>query len=136
MIVVDASALTDFLLGRPASVGALLSALDHEHDPLHAPALIEPETLNALRKLALAGVVDATRASNAVTDLAATRMIRYPHAFLRERIWQLRDNLTSYDATYLALAEALEGSVLLTGDGGLAAQARRSLGEQRVRHVA
>ena len=52
-----------------------------------------------------------------------------------ERVWDLRHNLTAYDATYLALAEALEDSVLLTGDGGLALRARKSLGKERVRHV-
>ncbi len=137
MIVVDASVLTDFLLGRPATVVALLAAIaDHEQEPLHAPELIEPETLNALRRLALSGAIDATRASDAVADLAATRLVRYPHAPMRERVWELRDNLTSYDATYLALAEGLDDPVLLTGDGGLASQASRSLGEHRVRHIA
>jgi predicted nucleic acid-binding protein len=137
LIVVDASVLTDFLLGRPATVVALLAAIDdHEHEPLHAPDLIEPETLNALRKLALTGAIDGSRASEAVADLEATRLVRYPHAPLRERVWELRHNLTSYDATYLALAEALDDPLLLTADGGLATQAAHALGEQRVRHIA
>jgi predicted nucleic acid-binding protein len=137
LIVVDASVLTDFLLGRPATVFALLAAIgDHEHEPLHAPDLIEPETLNALRKLALSGAIDGARASEAVADLQDTRLVRYSQAPLRARVWELRDNLTSYDATYLALAEALENPLLLTSDGGLAKQAAHSLGEQRVRLVA
>jgi predicted nucleic acid-binding protein len=135
LIVVDASVLTDFLLGRASTVEAVLAELDgHEHEPLHAPELIEPETLNALRRLARSGAIDDRRASEAVADLAATRLVRYPHAPLRERVWQLRDNLTSYDASYLALAEALDDPLLLTGDGGLATAARRSLGDQRIRH--
>lgn len=135
-MVVDASVLTDFLLGRPQGIDALQRELtDHEHEPLHAPELIEPETLNALRRLAVAGNVTDLRATEAASDLAKTRLIRYPHEPLRERVWDLRHNLTAYDATYLALAEALDDSVLLTGDRGLASHARRSLGADHVRHV-
>jgi predicted nucleic acid-binding protein len=79
--------------------------------------------------------VSDQRATEAASDLARTRLVRYPHAPLRERVWQLRHGLTAYDATYLALAEALDDPVLLAGDGGLAASARRSLGEERVRQV-
>lgn len=136
MIVVDASVLTDFLLGRPQALDALERELGgREHDPLHAPELIEPETLNALRGLAAGGRVSDRRAGEAASDLANTRIMRYPHAPLRERVWELRHSLTAYDATYLALAEALDDSVLLTGDGVLAAHARQSLGHERVRHA-
>jgi predicted nucleic acid-binding protein len=135
-MVVDASVLTDFLLGRPQALDALQRELvGHEHEPLHAPDLIEPETLNALRRLVRAGDVTDARATEAASDLANTKLIRYPHAPLRARVWELRHNLTAYDATYLALAEALDDSVLLTGDGGLAARACASLGDDRVRHV-
>jgi predicted nucleic acid-binding protein len=137
VIVVDASVLTDFLLGRPEAVDAIVRELDgREQEPLHAPELIEPETLNALRRLALGGSVTQQRASEAVADLANTRLVRYPHAPFRDRVWELRHNLTAYDAGYLALAEALDDPVLLTADGGLAAGARNSLGDDRVRHVA
>jgi predicted nucleic acid-binding protein len=135
LIVVDASALTDFLLGRPQTLEALeREMVGREHEALHAPELIEPETLNALRRLASAGSVTDRRASEAVLDLANIRLVRYPHAPLRERVWELRRNLTAYDACYLALAEALDDPVLLTGDGALAAHARKSLGDDRVRH--
>jgi predicted nucleic acid-binding protein len=136
VIVVDASVLTDFLLGRPQALDALARELaGREHEPLHAPELVEPETLNALRRLATGGSVTDQRATEAAADLANTRLIRYPHAPLRERVWELRHNLTAYDAVYLALAEALDEPVLLTGDGGLAARARKSLGGSQVRHV-
>ena len=135
-MVVDASVLTDFLLGRAQTLEALQHELaGHEHEPLHAPELIEPETLNALRRLVLAGNLTDQRATEAASDLESTRLIRYPHAPLRERVWELRHNLTAYDATYLSLAEALGDCVLLTGDGGLASRALQSLGEDRVRHV-
>ena len=127
MIVVDASVLTDFLLGRPQAHETLGTELaGREHEPLHAPELIEPETLNALRRLDLAGRVGHERASQAAADLAEVRMIRYPHAPLRERVWDLRHELTAYDACYLALAEALDDVVFLTADGGLADRARRT----------
>jgi predicted nucleic acid-binding protein len=135
-MVLDASVLTDFLLGRPQTLDALEAEMvGHEHEPLHGPELIEPETLNALRRLVLAGSISHERATEAASDLAGTRLIRYPHAPLRSRVWDLRHNLTAYDATYLALSEALDDAVLLTGDGGLAAHARHSLGHDRVRRI-
>jgi predicted nucleic acid-binding protein len=136
LIVIDAGVLTDFLLGRPEAIQAMHGGFaGREHEPLHAPELIEPETLNALRGLIRGGKITAARAAEAVFDLADTRLIRYPHAPLRARVWEVRDQLTAYDATYLALAEALDGSVLLTGDEALILHARRSLGDERVRRV-
>ena len=136
MIVIDASVLTDFLLGRSEALDVVERELDgREHEPLHAPELIEPETLNALRRLVANGAVTGHRAHDAVSDLAKTRLRRYSHAPLRERVWALRENLTAYDACYLALAEALQGAVLLTGDKGLAKMARASLGADAVRHM-
>jgi predicted nucleic acid-binding protein len=136
VIVVDASVLTDFLLGRPQTMAALdLELAGHEHEPMHAPDLVEPETLNALRRLARSGAVADQRATEAVSDLARVRLVRYPHAPLRERVWALRDELTAYDAAYLALAEALGDSVLVTSDGALAERAMSALGRERVRLV-
>jgi predicted nucleic acid-binding protein len=134
VIVVDASVLTDFLLGRPQTMAVLEAELaGHEHEPMHAPDLIELETLNALRRLARSGAVTDRRATEAAADLARVRLVRYPHAPLRERVWALRDELTAYDAAYLALADALDGSVLLTSDGALAECAAGALGRDRVR---
>jgi predicted nucleic acid-binding protein len=136
LIVADASVVADFLLGRPTVLRAVERELvEREHEPLHAPELVEPETLNALRRLARAGAIKDRRATEAAFDLAKLRMIRYSHAPLRERVWELRHELTAYDATYLALAEALGGATLITADAGLATRATRSLGADRVRHV-
>lgn len=136
MIVVDASVLTDLLLGRPQTVTAMeREMVDREHEPLHAPELVETETLNALRGLARGGAITDRRATEAVGDLSSVRLLRYRHAPLRERVWEWRDNLSAYDATYLALAQALDESVLLTGDSGLATVAGARLGEHRVRHI-
>jgi predicted nucleic acid-binding protein len=136
LIVIDASVLTDFLLGRAEAAEAIDRELaGREHDPLHAPEVVEPETLNALRNLVRAKTVTDQRADEAVDDLGVIRLIRYPHDPLRERIWELRHNLTAYDAAYLALAEALDGAILMTGDRGLATRARDVLGDDRVRYV-
>jgi predicted nucleic acid-binding protein len=136
LIVIDASALTDFLLGRPQALDALSAALSgREQEPLHAPELIEPETLNALRRLAANKKVTSERANEAVNDLGSVRLVRYPHAPLRARIWELRHNLSAYDACYLALSEALDDPILITADGGLGRQAVSSLGPDRVRLI-
>lgn len=134
MIVVDASALTDFLLGRPEAIEAIAGDLP-EYEPLHAPELIEPETLSALRRLARNGAITDRRASDAVSDLGDVRLVRYPHAPLRARVWQLRHELSSNDATYLALAQTLGDCLLVTADAGLADRARNSVGTGRVRLI-
>ena len=136
MIVVDASVLTDFLLGRAETMDALeVEFVGHEHEPLHAPDLVEPETVNALRRLARSAAVSDVRAGEAAADLARVRLIRYPHAPLLERVWALRAELSAYDASYLALAEAIDDSVLMTSDRSLAARAQAWLGDGRVRLV-
>lgn len=137
MIVIDASVLLQFLLGRAHAVLAVEEASSgHEHEPLHAPEVIELETLNALRHGVFRGVVDERRASEAAVDLGRTRLACFPHGPLRGRVWELRHNLTAYDASYLALAELLDESLLLTADRGLATVSRPLLGDDRVRLVA
>lgn len=76
------------------------------------------------------------RASQAAATLASVRMLRFPFALVRERVWDLRHNLTAYGAAYLALAEALPDATLLTADRGLARAAGDSLGAGAVRLVA
>jgi predicted nucleic acid-binding protein len=136
LIVVDAGFLLELLLGRTAAVEAIGPELEgQEHEPLYAPELIELEVLNALRRVVLRQVVDERRAADAVTALSQARLATYPHSPLLDRVWQLRHNLTSYDASYLALAELLPDSVQMTTDAGLTAAARESLGSERVRLV-
>ena len=97
--------------------------------------MVEPETLNALRGMASAGLLSDRRATEAVTDLGNARLLRNPHVLVRDRVWELRAELTAYDATYLALAEILDDALLITADAGLAVRARASLGDERVRHL-
>ena len=134
MIVIDASVLSEVLLDRGGARSALEEAQRaHEHEPLHAPAVIEPETLNVLRKAVFRGLASPRRATEAVSDLTKARLVRYPHGPLVFRIWELRDQLTAYDAAYVALAEVLgDRARLLTGDKRLAKTARALLGANRV----
>lgn len=133
MIIVDASSLTDYLVGRESALVAVEAALGADTEqPLHAPELVWPETLNALRRMARRGVISDGRATQAALDLAEVRLVCYPHAPLRESVWSMRHALTAYDATYLAVALALEDPLLLTADEGLAAHAREVLGGDHV----
>ena len=86
---------------------------------LDAPHLIDIEVLHALRGLVRAGKVTADRAADARTDLADLAITRYGHEPVADRIWALRDNLTAYDAASVALAEALDAT-LITCDARLA----------------
>lgn len=121
MLVVDASAVADLLLRRPAAERVKQHLHDHGFD-LHAPHLIDVEVLSALRRVVASGEASATRADEAVADLLDLPIERYSHEVLVPRVWQLRENFSAYDATYLALAEAVaeEPVPLLTGDARLA----------------
>jgi len=99
---------------------------------LAAPELVDLEVAAVLRRLVLTGEVDQARAEQALRDWRALPIRRYRHGLLLPRVWDLRDNLTAHDASYVALAEALEVP-LLTCDGRLA----RSMGHDAViEHVA
>lgn len=118
MIVVDASALLEVLL-RTRAAPAVEAALFAPGETLHAPHLIDVEIAQVLRRYAAGGEIDADRGNAALDDLAAVPMTRYPHDVLLPRIWALRHNLTAYDAAYVALAEALDAT-LVTRDRRLA----------------
>lgn len=102
----DTSAILNALAGRPAQ-RALLSRLADDSD-LHAPHLIDVEVLHALRRLARAGDLTEVRAEEVRDDFAELTLVRYPHAPLADRMWELRHNITAYDAAFVALAEALD----------------------------
>jgi predicted nucleic acid-binding protein len=121
MIVVDASALLEVLLRTPAAQ-AVEERLFDEGETLHTPHLADVEVAQVIRRYAAMGDIDGERGEAALDDLAVFPMQRYPHDFLLPRIWQLRNNLTAYDAVYVALAEVLEAR-LLTRDRRLAAAA-------------
>ena len=121
MLVVDASAITELLLGRAAGQAVEERLRDHDFD-LHAPHLLDVEVLSALRRVVAAGDASPERAGDAVTDLLDLPLERYPHDGLAPRIWALRANFSAYDAAYVALAEAITdgGAPLLTADARLA----------------
>lgn len=121
MIVVDASVIVDALTQLP------LAELRHRlaEEILHAPDLIDHEVVSALRGLTLGGHLSPERARDALTDYDDLALRRQPStAALRAQVWGLRENMTSYDAAYVALAEQL-GCALWTRDERLAASARR-----------
>jgi predicted nucleic acid-binding protein len=92
-------------------------------DPfLQAPHLVDIEVVSVLRRRAAAGDLDETRAERALQDLESLRITRYPHVRLASRAWELRHNVSPYDAAYVSLAEALR-CVLLTWDRRLASAA-------------
>lgn len=116
-LVIDASALAEYLVGGPLGVAA--SAVLGHVRAIHLPHLAIVETTSVLRGWVLGGHLPPERARAALTDLAAFPGTRWPAEPLLPRVWELRDNLSAYDATYVALAEALDAT-LLTADARLA----------------
>ena len=117
MIVVDASVLVTALADDGADGDRARSRLRGRR--LVAPHLIDLEVVSAWRRLLGTGMIDERRAGLAMADLAGLRIERVPHGPLVARCWELRDNLTIYDAAYVALAEALHAP-LVTRDARLA----------------
>jgi predicted nucleic acid-binding protein len=119
LIVIDASAEVAALLGAEPEAESIRERVARQGETLHVPHLFEIEVLHAMRSLTFRGTVSSERAQLALDRLRNTRLVRYPHTPLAERIWDLRENLTAYDAAYVALAEALDAP-LITADARLA----------------
>ena len=117
MIVVDASVVVTGLADDGPDGDRVRARLRGER--LAAPQVIDLEVASAWRRLVSAGSLDERRAALALADLDAMRIERASHRPLLARCWELRHNLTIYDAAYLALAELMDAT-LLTGDERLA----------------
>jgi predicted nucleic acid-binding protein len=118
LIVTDASAILEVLLPTDSeqSVKVWLFAAGAT---LHAPHLMDIEVTQGIRRHTARGEIGNELAQSALDDLPALPIQRYPHGFLLPRVWELRHNLTAYDAVYVALAEMLDAT-LVTRDVRLA----------------
>ena len=92
---------------------------------LHAPHLIDLQIAQVLRRYVHSASISPDRGAEALTDFLDLPLTRYPHFALLTRVWQMRKNLTAYDAAYLALAEALDAP-LITRDRALARTGSRA----------
>jgi predicted nucleic acid-binding protein len=119
MIVVDASVLIEVLL-RTAAAPDIERRLLDAGASLCAPQVLDLEVAQALRRYCASGDVNASRGQEALDDLIDLPIARYGHVSLLPRIWSLRQDMTTYDAAYVALAETLDVP-LVTRDRHLAA---------------
>lgn len=113
-MVLDASAAVELLLNTPAG-DRISSRLEDETEVIHAPHLIDIEIAQVLRRHVLHGLLEDARVGRALDRWRDLDIERYAHAPLLDRVWQLRHNVSAYDAVYVALAEALS-TALVTGD--------------------
>jgi predicted nucleic acid-binding protein len=128
MIVVDASALVDAIMGWRSE--AIRERLGDAF--IHVPVTIDAELLHALRKHALSGMVGIEHSNAALSLLGGTALIRHAVQQFAPRIWSLRHNVTTYDAAYVALAESLD-IPLITRDARLS---RSSGHTARIEYIA
>jgi predicted nucleic acid-binding protein len=117
VIVVDASVLVTALADDDPDGRRARARLVGER--LAAPAVVDLEVVSAWRRLWLAGQLGRDRVEAALADLESLRLERVPHPRMLRRCWELRENITVYDAAYVALAEHLE-TTLVTADRRLA----------------
>jgi predicted nucleic acid-binding protein len=117
LIVIDASVLAN-VIGDDGDDGGFARSEFQRADDVAAPDLVDVETVAVLRKRWLAGSITTRRFASAISDLESIAIVRYPTLPLMRRAYELRANVTSYDAAYIALAEILDCE-LLTGDGRL-----------------
>lgn len=113
MIVLDASAAVDVVLER-GDEGEWVASELAAAGSVHTPHLIDTEFASTLRRLVLLGEISPEHGAAALRHYRQLRLIRYPGEPLLDRIWQLRDTLTAYDATYIALAETLDAPLVTT----------------------
>ena len=111
MIVLDASAALELLLGTPKG-RTIADLIRNPETSLHAPHLLDIEVAQVLRRLVRQRELSSSSAAAALQDLADLDLERHGHVAHLARIWDLRDNLTAYDAVYVALAEALDATLL------------------------
>lgn len=117
MFVLDASGAVELVLNTAAG-RRIASRMDDPAVSLHAPHLIDVEVAHVLRRYTLRGLLSGARCEQALSHWRELDVERYSHDLLLDRMWQLRHNVSAYDATYVALTEALS-TVLVTGDGRL-----------------
>lgn len=128
MIVLDASVVLELLLRTPAAPSIETRILGGG-ESLHAPHLLDVEVAQVLRRYEARGEISPARGRRAIELLTVFPLARYPHDALLPRIWALRNNLTAFDAVYVALAQGLDAK-LLTRDEHLArSPAARSIAE-------
>ena len=92
--------------------------MDDPAETIHAPHLIDVEVAHVLRRYTLRGLLSNTRCERALAQWRELEVERYSHGLFLDRMWQLRHNVSAYDAVYVALTEALS-TILVTGDGRL-----------------
>jgi predicted nucleic acid-binding protein len=119
MIVLDASAAVDWLL-QTVPGQRIEQRIYARADTLHSVYLLDVEFVQVMRRLVREGKLTPKRAGEAIQDMADLRITRYAPVVLLERIWELRQNLSAYDAAYVALAEKLQAP-LITRDQRIAA---------------
>jgi predicted nucleic acid-binding protein len=119
LIVLAASAAVFIFLNIGPEAGHIRQRIVQSDETLHVPHVFDVEVLHVLRRYSLSGTLSESRGRLALSRLSSTRLTRYPHASFVRRIWELRHNLTAYDAAYVALAEALDAP-LVTMDARLA----------------
>ena len=118
MIVLDASAVVELLLGTATGAG-IASRIADPAIGLHVPHLVDVVVTRALRRLVRLRAISSAAAAAALKDLSQLDLQRHSHEPLLARVWQLRDNLTAYAAAYVSLAEVLDAT-LITCDSRLA----------------
>lgn len=118
MIVIDASVLAN-VVGDDGSAGRAARTRIAATTRWSAPDLVDVETVSVLRRRWRAGDLTARRFRSAVIDLVSLPIVRFPTGPLMVRAYELRSNLTPYDATYVALAEGLS-CALVSADARLA----------------
>ena len=111
MIVVDASVIIELLM-RTASAARIEARLFRTDETLHAPHLIDAEVTQVLRRYHAMGEMGGERGMQAISMLGDMPVQRYAHGMLLPRAWQLRHNVSAYDAMYVALAELLDATLI------------------------